>query len=297
MNSDELWMVEFYSNGCGHCKSLEPHWDKAARILKGVVRVGAVDVDANPSLSNEYKVQGIPTIKYFGDKKKSFQDYSGGRTADDIVNFSMDKIQSEVKKRMGGGSSSSSGSSSGEKKSSGSKKSNSDEVIVLDTTSFNAMVMDSKDIWMIEFYAPWCGHCKSLEPEWKAAASNLKGTVKLAKIDATENQALAQRFGVNGYPTIKVFNYGVENKKDSKAIPYNGERTAAAITAFGMDLAEKADIDPEVYEIFKQKVYTDNCEGPVICMISFLPNIYDSNAEERNKYLSMILKVAKSNRK
>ena len=48
MNSDELWMVEFYSNGCGHCKSLEPHWDKAARILKGVVKVGAVDVDANP---------------------------------------------------------------------------------------------------------------------------------------------------------------------------------------------------------------------------------------------------------
>ena len=114
---------------------------------------------------------------------------------------------------------------------------------MLDQTNFDAIVMGSKDIWLLEFYAPWCGHCKSLEPEWKQAASNLKGTVKVAKIDATENQQLAQRFGVNGYPTIKVFNYGVDQKKDSKAIPYNGERTASAITSFAMDLAEKADID------------------------------------------------------
>jgi protein disulfide-isomerase A6 len=62
---------------------------------------------------------------------------------------------------------------------------------------------------------------------------------------------LAQRFGVQGYPTIKIFNYGVENKKDSKATAYNGERTAAGITGFGMDLASKADIDPEIHELYK----------------------------------------------
>jgi len=56
-------------------------------------------------------VQGIPTIKYFGDKKKNHQEYSGGRTADDIVKYSMEKVQSEVKKRQGGGSSSDSRSS------------------------------------------------------------------------------------------------------------------------------------------------------------------------------------------
>lgn len=64
-----------------------------------------------------------------------------------------------------------------------------------------------------------------------------------------------------------------------------------------MDLAESANIDPEIHEIFKQKVYDDVCEGPVICAISFLPNIYDSNAAERNKYLDTIMKVAKLNRK
>jgi len=56
------------------------------------------------------------------------------------------------------------------------------------------MVYGSKDIWMVEFYAPWCGHCKALEPEWNEAAAQLKGKVRLAKVDATEQEALGRRF-------------------------------------------------------------------------------------------------------
>jgi protein disulfide-isomerase A6 len=69
-------------------------------------------------------------------------------------------------------------------------------VVVLDDTNFDAVVYSSKDIWMVEFYAPWCGHCKALEPEWNEAAAALKGQVKLAKYDADANKRKGGAMGV-----------------------------------------------------------------------------------------------------
>lgn len=169
-------------------------------------------------------------------------------------------------------------------------------MVVLGLTNFDALVLKSKDIWIVEFYAPWCGHCKALEPEYAQAAKNLKGQVKLGKVDATVEQELAARFDVRGYPTVKVFDYGL-SKSYQTAYDYPGERTASAITSFGANLAEKADIEPDLFELHKQNIYSENCNGPVICVISFLPNIFDSNAKERNEYINMIKKVAKKNRK
>jgi len=67
---------------------------------------------------------------------------------------------------------------------------------------------------------------------------------------------------------------------------------------FANGLLEKADIEPEVYELFKNKVYKEECEeqSSTICVITFLPNIFDSNAAERNGYLETLKKVAKKNR-
>ena len=56
--------------------------------------------------------------------------------------------------------------------------------------------MDSKDLWLIEFYAPWCGHCKALAPEYKEAAKTLEGFVKLGAVDMTSNSDIPLPSGV-----------------------------------------------------------------------------------------------------
>jgi protein disulfide-isomerase A1 len=92
-----------------------------------------------------------------------------------------------------------------------------------------AEFVKTNDLVLAEFFAPWCGHCKALAPEYEEAATSLKEKdIKLAKIDCTEEQDLCKEYGVEGYPTLKVFR-GAENIS-----PYTGQRKAAAITSYMM---------------------------------------------------------------
>jgi protein disulfide-isomerase A6 len=79
-----------------------------------------------------------------------------------------------------------------------------------------------KGIWLVEFYAPWCGHCKSLAPEYEKAAKALKGIANIAAVDATKEQVDVQ---VQGYPTLKFY-------VDGKPTDYDGPRTADGIVDY-----------------------------------------------------------------
>lgn len=79
---------------CGHCKRLAPEWARAATDLKGKFKLGALDATVHQVMSSRYGVQGFPTIKYFPGGKKgldSAEEYTGGRSAGEIVQWASDK--------------------------------------------------------------------------------------------------------------------------------------------------------------------------------------------------------------
>ena len=58
-------------------------------------------------------------------------------------------------------------------------------VVKLTKDNFKKLVLDSDQLWFIEFFAPWCGHCKALAPAWEKAAKTLKGVVNVGAVDMT----------------------------------------------------------------------------------------------------------------
>lgn len=91
------------------------------------------------------------------------------------------------------------------------------DMVVLGARNFTEFVKGPQYV-LVEFYAPWCGHCQSLAPEYAKAATALKGEIPLAKVDCTQHGELAQQYGVEGYPTLFFF-------VDGESKNYNGQRT------------------------------------------------------------------------
>lgn len=97
-------------------------------------------------------------------------------------------------------------------------------VVVLTDETYHEFIAKHEYV-LAEFYAPWCGHCKQLAPEYAKAAKKLKGVenpVPLVKIDATVETKLADEFSIAGYPSLKWVVNGKHNE-------FEGPRTAKEI--------------------------------------------------------------------
>lgn len=101
-------------------------------------------------------------------------------------------------------------------------------VLTLDDSTIEEAIANNANI-LVEFYAPWCGHCKKLAPEYERAANLLKergSNVVVAKIDADSQKAAAGKYEIRGFPTLLFFNNGQKVEK------YSGPRTAEGIADY-----------------------------------------------------------------
>ncbi|KAI4463825.1 protein disulfide-isomerase a6 [Holotrichia oblita] len=275
VNNDEVWIVQFFASWCGHCQQLVPEYQKAATALKGVVKVGAINADEHKDFGKRFDVRGFPTIKIFGKNKKKPEEFSGSRNAQGIVDSALNAARNQIYGKLGIKASQKGGSSS--------------DVIELTDSNFDRLVLQSEDMWLVEFFAPWCGHCKNLAPQWAEAATSLKGKVKLGALDATINKMKAAEYRIEGFPTIKYF--GLGKKSANSAVNYNGGRSASNIISWALERLSENLPPPEITQIVNEESFKEDCHDKPLCVISILPNILDCQSQCRNDYLNLLRKM------
>lgn len=113
-------------------------------------------------------------------------------------------------------------------------------VLDLIPDNFDKVVLNSGKPALVEFFAPWCGHCKNLAPVYEELAQHFdfaKDKVVIGKVDADEHKDLGRKFGVQGFPTLKWFDGKSDTPED-----YNGGRDLESLSSF---ISEKTGVKPK----------------------------------------------------
>ena len=217
------WFLKLYAPWCGHCQKLAPVWEVLGEHFAGseTVHIGDVDCTEQPIICQRFSVRGFPTlILLHGDQVHS---YGGYRSLDDLEAFVLGGYESaastplpppfsaDEKQRIRA-------KYEADKRAKEAAKQPEQQVVddphapsrveELTPETFQSLVTGPKRAFVM-LYAPWCGHCKKLMPVWKKLSMEVDpADVVIAQIDGSMYRDLAQRFGVNGFPTVLLFENG-----------------------------------------------------------------------------------------
>uniref|UniRef100_A0A8D0SL11 DnaJ homolog subfamily C member 10 n=1 Tax=Sus scrofa TaxID=9823 RepID=A0A8D0SL11_PIG len=206
----EPWLVDFFAPWCPPCRALLPELRKASKHLYGQLKFGTLDCTVHEGLCNMYNIQAYPTTVVFN--QSNIHEYEGHHSAEQILEFVEDLMNPSV--------------------------------VSLTPTTFDELVRQRKpdEVWMVDFYSPWCHPCQVLMPEWKRMARTLTGLINVGSIDCQQYHSLCAQENVRRYPEIRFF-----PQKSNKAYQYhsyNGwNRDAYSLRIWGLGFLPQASID------------------------------------------------------
>ncbi|KAL1491528.1 hypothetical protein ABEB36_012112 [Hypothenemus hampei] len=177
---NELWVVDFYAPWCGPCQHLAPQYRAFAKSVAEFsnIIVAQVDCVANGALCDYQNIRGYPTIRLYpldSQGLSSMAIFNGQRDAISLKRWVLSFLPSKVE--------------------------------TLTETQFKDEILTKKFHlpWLIDFYAPWCGHCVHFEPEFRIVAQKLDGIIRSAKIDCEAHRIFCGYQRVTGYPTVRLY--------------------------------------------------------------------------------------------
>jgi len=193
LKREERVLVMFYAPWCGFCKRMKPDYATAATELRrqGVMAAMDVNLPENYSVRQRYNITGFPTLLYFVKGNVKYT-YGGEYSKEGLVQFmeSPGPVKPKPKEEAW-------------------SDTPSDVVHLTDDTCDEFLQANPSGLGL--GYAPWCGHCKRMKPQYEEAAADLKKQgIKgvLAGVDATIEKSVGGRFDIKGYPTVKYFRDG-----------------------------------------------------------------------------------------
>lgn len=153
-------------------------------------------------------------------------------------------------------------------------------VQTLTTKNFNEALNDpANGLWLLKFYAPWCGHCKKLAPTLDAMAKYITGKFAIGKIDCTTETSLCKssQFNIRGYPTLKIY-------KDGNFYDYPGKRDADSMIEFMEKMSLPSVTLVDTYDDFIKNVLDVSSDGVAFLAFDSKGKEIDINKQNQNNH-------------
>lgn len=221
MHSNDPWFVDYFAPWCPPCMKLLPVFRKVAKNVGNKVKFGTVDCTIHVNLCRTYGIRSYPTTIFYNHTIP--HQYHGQHSVNTIVEFIQDTMVPPV--------------------------------IILTPSTFDSFInhKHADEVWLVDFYAPWCGPCRQLAPEWRRMSKMLKNTknIFVGTVDCDEYKLLCQTQEVRNYPTMRLYPAGSTNAKTYQ--PYQGwYRDAQSLRAWAFEFL------PSKVQILNTKNFKEN---------------------------------------